>query len=208
MFVIEIEEYAPKLDNEAVRGIQFCLYHRLHEHREAIAKQVQELIKIPKENAQVKIRKDHEEETKREDEQRGSPDSGHHGIRELTDQGRGLLEMDTMPMLQQDQNLEGNQEETVRETGEFLVEHVMVRVEKRKERKACFHLNFRFSLSERDLTQEETVRETVEIPVENVRTRDSTLSDSQQQLQVSLYCYCAATICLYIVNLLETFSSA
>ena len=164
MFVIEIEEYAPKLDNEAVRGIQFCLYHRLHEHREAIAKQVQELIKIPKENAQVKIRKDHEEETKREDEQRGSPDSGHHGIRELTDQGRGLLEMDTMPMLQQDQNLEGN--------------------------------------------QEETVRETVEVPVENVRTRDPILLDSQQQLQVSLYCYCAEKIRLYIVNLLDTFSSA
>ena len=164
MFVIEIEEYAPKLDNEAVRGILFCLYHQIHEHHEAIAKQVQEIIKIPKENAHVENRKDHAEETRREDEPRGSPNSDQHGIRELTDQGTGLPEMDTMSMLQQDQNLEG--------------------------------------------TQEETVRETVEVPVENVRTRDPILLDSQQQMQVSLYRYCAEKIRLYIVNLLDTFSSA
>ena len=98
------------------------------------------------------------------DEPRGSPNSGQHGMRELTDQGTGLPEMDTMSMLQQDQNLEGN--------------------------------------------QEETVRETVEVPVDNVKTRDPILLDSQQQLQVSLYCYCAEKIRLYIVNLLDTFSSA
>ncbi len=75
----------------------------------------------------VKIHKDHAKETRSEDEARGSSDSGVHGIRDLMDQGMGLPKVDKMSMLQQDQYVESNQKETVRETVVIPVEELRTR---------------------------------------------------------------------------------
>jgi hypothetical protein len=85
LFVINIKEYTPMWDNEAVREIQFCLYRRLRKHQEAIEKKNQEMKKRHQENAHIKIHQDNAKETRREGKAKCSPDSGIHGIGE----GRG-----------------------------------------------------------------------------------------------------------------------